>query len=217
MPRGARIVVPGLPHHVIQRGNRRQAIFASDLDRRLYLKYLAQSCQAAGVSCLAWCLMDNHVHLVLVPSSADALRAAMARAHTRYAQWINKSQDVSGHLFQGRFLSYAMDDAHFVVAVRYVENNPVKAGLVAAAEDWRWSSARAHVQGTEDGLTDHRALGDYLHNWRAYLAEGVEASEKDDAIEAALRRGVPQGHSPMIAALQPAVLKRGRPPRQAIN
>lgn len=211
MPRLARIVVPGLPHHVIQRGNRQQALFASDQDRRLYLRYLTESCQAHGVACLAWCLMDNHIHLILTPPAVDALRAAIARTHTKFAQWINRSQGVSGHLFQGRFLSYPMDDAHLIAAVRYVENNPVKAGMVRVAEDWQWSSARAHVVDFDDGLTDRSALARWLPNWRAYLAEGAEAAEKDDAIEHSLRSGAPLGDSPSLAALARPQRARGRP------
>ncbi len=213
MPRTARIVVPDLPHHVIQRGNRRQAIFSSDADRQLYLKYLIAACEAQGVSCLAWCLMDNHIHLILTPPSADALRATMASTHTRYAQWINRSQEQSGHLFQGRFHSYAMDDAYLIAAARYVENNPVKAGLAKQAEDWRWSSARSHVLGRDDGLTKREPLARHLPNWRAYLAEGVGASETDETIEAALLSGRPQGNSAQIKALSSPPRQRGRPPK----
>lgn len=213
MPRSARVVVPGLPHHVIQRGNRRQTIFATDQDRRLYLKYLAVACEAQSVMCLAWCLMDNHVHLILTPPSPDALRATLSSTHTRYAQWINRSLGLSGHLFQGRFHSYAMDDAHLIAAARYVENNPVKAGLVVKAEDWRWSSARAHILGFEDGLTACEPLARFLPNWRAYLAEGAEEAEQVEAIEAALLSGRPQGTSSQIADLQAPAKPRGRPPK----
>jgi putative transposase len=211
MPRSARIIIPGMPHHVIQRGNRKQTIFASDQDRQLYLRYIKAACIRNSVTCLAWCLMGNHVHLILTPPSADALRATMASTHTRYAQWINSSQDLSGHLFQGRFHSYAMDDAHLIAAARYVENNPVKAGLVEFAEDWRWSSARSHIRDIDDGLTDRAALMHHLPNWRAYLARGAEASELDEAIEAALLSGRPQGDSPEIRALALPPKRRGRP------
>jgi putative transposase len=155
--------------------------------------------------------MDNHVHLILIPPSADALRAVMASTHTRYAQWFNRSQGTTGHLFEGRFHSYAMDQAHLIAAARYVENNPVKAGLVARAEDWRWSSARAHVGNVDDGLTDRAALGQHLRNWRAYLELGAEASEMDETIEAALLSGRPQGSSPVIASRVPPPKRRGRP------
>lgn len=150
MPRAARLVVPALPHHVIQRGNRRQTLFFDDDDRRCYLRLLTDACARRGTACLAWCLMDNHVHLILVPRDADGLRAPLASVHTAYSQRVNRRQGLSGHLFQGRFASYAMDDAHLMVAARYIENNPVAAGLVARAEAWPWSSARAHVYGAAD-------------------------------------------------------------------
>jgi putative transposase len=213
MPRRPRTVIPDVPHHVIQRGNRQQPIFFSDADRMRYVEMLAEACVRHATRCIAWCLMDNHVHLVLVPPSADALRAAMSSVHTRYAQRINLGQGLSGHLFQGRFASYAMDEAHLMIAVRYVENNPVKAGMVVHAEDWRWSSARAHVLGRDDGLTDVAALGQHVRNWRAYLRDGVEAADRDEALEAALRSGqplgTPRGWSP--PAVPPR--RRGRPPR----
>ena len=209
MPRRPRIVIPDVPHHVIQRGNRQQPLFFTDCDRRRYRDMVAEACRSHATRCLAWCLMGNHVHLVLVPPAADSLRAILASTHTRYAQRINLGHGLSGHLFQGRFGSYAMDDAHLMVAVRYVENNPVKAGMVAAAEHWPWSSARAHLSGEPDGLTDVAALGRHVGNWRAYLRDGLEAANRDDAVEAALRSGRPLGAPAGWAA--PAPRRRGRP------
>ena len=190
MPRSARIVVPDLAHHVIQRGNRQQAIFYCDDDRRAYVDLLRIYCRKTGTRCLAWCLMDNHVHLVLVPQTADGLRATLAAVHTAYSQRINAAQATSGHLFQGRFLSYPMDDAHLMVAVRYVENNPVKAGLVSQAEQWPWSSARAHIAQKSDGLTDIAAVGQHIANWQAMLSLGLEAA---DQVDHAIRTGLPLG------------------------
>ncbi|MDB5709285.1 MAG: hypothetical protein JWL96_1355 [Sphingomonas bacterium] len=175
MARLARVVIPGVAHHVTQRGNRRQPIFFSDDDRRTYLALLHQGCEKAGVRCLAWCLMDNHVHLILVPEHADGLRAALGEAHRRYTSHVNARQGWSGYLFQGRFASYPMDDAHLMTAVRYVELNPVVAGLVPHAEDWPWSSARSHIAGKRaagDALTDVAALGEHVANWRAMLRHG---------------------------------------------
>ena len=193
MPRAARMVLPGLPHHVVQRGNRRQAIFVDDDDRRAYVRLLAEACRRHGTTCLAWCLMDNHVHLILVPAHEDGLRAPLASAHTAYSQRINSRLGVSGHLFQGRFASYAMDDPHLMVAARYVENNPVAAGLVGRAQDWPWSSARAHVGGTADGLTDLAALAVHVPDWSAMLERGLEAADEAERIERALRSGRPAG------------------------
>lgn len=150
MARLSRIVIPGVAHHVTQRGNRRQPVFFSDDDRRLYLKLVSEGCAAANVRCLAWCLMDNHVHLILVPSTQDSLRAALGEAHRRYTRAVNFREGWRGYLFQGRFASYPMDDAHLMAAVRYVENNPVAAKMAARAESWRWSSARSHIAGRRD-------------------------------------------------------------------
>ena len=131
MARLARIVIPQVAHHVTQRGNRRLPVFFSVDDRRAYLALLAGACAASGTTCLAWCLMDNHVHLILVPQAEDGLRATLAEAHRRTTSRINFREGWRGHLFQARFASYPMDDAHLMVAVRYVENNSVAAGMVA--------------------------------------------------------------------------------------
>ncbi len=201
MPRAARIVLPDCPHHIIQRGNHKQDIFFSDEDCRCYIDLLAKACVKHQVRCLAWCLMSNHIHLILIPATADALRALMASVHTTYSQRVNRAQSFAGHLFQGRFASYPMDEAHLLVAVRYVENNPVKAGLVAAAEEWRWSSAAAHVNRRDDGLTDLAVFQDLAPNWRAMLAEGWEASERDELVETSLRSGLPLGKTEWLNAL----------------
>ena len=198
MPRASRIVIPNAAHHVIQRGNRQQRVFFDDEDRAAYISMLTNGLKRYGTRCLAWCLMDNHIHLILVPQSVDGLRAPLASAHTNYAQFANRKLGVSGHLFQGRFLSYPMDDAHLLVAARYIENNPVKAGMVLHAEDWRWSSARAHIAGHSDGLTDTQQLGEHIANWRAMLVGGLEAS---DQIEAALKTGRPLGTPQWVAQM----------------
>ena len=191
MPRSPRIVVPGVAHHVIQRGNRRQALFFSDDDRRAYLHNLAEGCTRHAVSCLAWCLMGNHVHLILVPPQADALRAVLSAVHTAHSQRINRVQGLTGHVFEGRYKSYPMDDAHMLIAVRYVENNPVAAKMVAQAEDWPWSSARTHLGLAHDGLTDVAALAPHIADWRAMLRDGLEASEQNQRVAAALLSGRP--------------------------
>jgi putative transposase len=190
MPRAARFVVPDVAHHITQRGNRQQPLFFSDDDRMEYISILSASLQQFGTRCLSWCLMDNHVHLMLVPKDLDGLRAPLSRTHTIYAQRINRMQQCSGHLFQGRYASYPMDDRHRMVAARYIENNPVVAGIVQNAEDWRWSSARSHINRVDDGLTDWKEIGQHVADWRAMLQDGLEAS---DGVEQALRNGLPQG------------------------
>jgi len=224
MARLSRIVIPGVPHHVTQRGNRRQPIFFSDEDRLFYLGLLREGCAKARVECLAWCLMDNHVHLILVPADADGLRAALAEAHRRYSSRINAREGWTGYLFQGRFASYPMDDAHLMAAVRYVERNPVAAGLVAHAQDWRWSSARSHVSGRRmagDPLTNVAALGAHVRNWKAMLRHGLEAGDlgpegeaESEAIEARLRTGRPLAAETWIAEQEAALDRKLAPARR---
>lgn len=223
MARLARIVIPGVAHHVTQRGNRRLPVFFSDDDRELYLALLAEAARASGTACLAWCLMDNHVHLILVPEREDGLRATLGEAHRRYTRHVNFREGWRGHLFQGRFASYPMDDAHLMAAVRYVELNPVAARMVARAEDWPWSSARSHLAGkraADDPLTDVAALGRHVRNWRALLRHGLEAAGLDEggeavaeSIEARLRTGRPLAEPEWIVA-QEAASGRALAPRR---
>ncbi|HEX6742475.1 MAG TPA: transposase [Sphingomicrobium sp.] len=224
MARLARVVIPEVPHHVTQRGNRRLPIFFCDEDRTEYLRLVAAACEANGTRCLAWCLMDNHVHLILVPTSAEGLRATLGEAHRQYTRRINFREGWRGYLFQGRFASYAMDEPHLMAAVRYVENNPVAARIVGRAEDWRWSSARSHLAGrrvADDPLTDVAALGRHVRNWRAMLRHGAEFGDADEtgeamarAIEARLRTGRPLGTEDWLERRETALGRRLRPAKR---
>lgn len=167
MARLSRIVIPDVPHHVTQRGNRRLPIFFSDADRAEYLMLVSSAAKAAGTRCFALCLMDNHMHLILTPSAEGGLRATLGEAHRCDTRMINFREGWRGHLFQGRFASYPMDKAHLMAAVRYVENNPVAAKMVERAEDYRWSSARSHIEGersSDDPLTGLEVLRDVAPN-----------------------------------------------------
>ncbi|MDL2207609.1 transposase [Desulfovibrio sp. OttesenSCG-928-M16] len=171
MARLARVVIPGIPHHVTQRGNRRQPVFFSDDDYLAYLDLLTQWSRRAGMAAWAYCLMPNHVHIIAVPERQDSLHGALGETHRRYSCRVNCREGWRGHLWQGRFASYPMDKEHTLRAVRYVELNPVRAGLVQKPEDWRWSSARAHILGVADELVDMRALAEEVIDWEAYLQE----------------------------------------------
>ena len=135
MARLPRIVVPGLPHHVAQRGNRRQKTFFGDEDYAEYRRLLSRSCRACATQVLAYCLMPNHVHLILVPATESGLRDALWEAHRRYTRPINFRQGWRGHLWQERFHSFVMDERHLTAAARYVELNPVRARLCQRPED----------------------------------------------------------------------------------
>ena len=191
----------GVAHHVTQRGNRRQQVFFSDEDYAAYRTLLAEGCRAAGVEVWGYCLMPNHVHLILVPSDEGGLRAALAEAHRRYSRRINFREGWRGYLWQGRFASAPMDETHLLAAARYVELNPVRAGLVAAAQDWPWSSARAHLAGRDDGLAAVRPLLDRVPDWPAFLAGGLGEDERE-AVRAAERTGRPLGSAGFIADLE---------------
>jgi putative transposase len=188
MPRAARLVLPGIPHHVTQRGNRRERVFFSDDDYAFYLSLLRYGCRKSGTAVWAWCLMPNHVHLILVPADEDGLRAALAPAHTRYAMEINRREGWRGHLWQDRFASFPMDEAHLHVCLAYVELNPVRARLVDRPEAWRWSSARAHLGLAGDGLTDVAATRGRIDDWRAFLDAGLDDDDRE-AIRTAERTG----------------------------
>lgn len=152
MARISRIVVPGLPHHVTQRGNHQQDIFLSDDDYRVYRSLMAQSCKRSRVKVWAYCLMPNHVHMIMEPATEDGLALAVGEAHRRYSSYLNARLGQTGHVFQGRFNSRVMDEPHAQAAIRYVALNPVKAGLVKKAEDWPWASTTAALRGEGDQL-----------------------------------------------------------------
>jgi putative transposase len=158
MPRTARFVLPGSPHHVTQRGNRRQPTFLEPSDYSLYRELLAEACRRHGVAIWAYCLMPNHVHLVAVPETAEGLGRALARAHRGYTTRINRRQGWRGYLWQGRFGSFPMDELHLRAAVGYILLNPVRAGLAPAASAWPYSSWAAHSTATPDALVDPAPL-----------------------------------------------------------
>lgn len=220
MPRLARTVIAGLPHHVVQRGNRREDVFFTDADRRTYLSWLRDYADLYEVEILAYCLMTNHVHMIALPATADALNRMLKPLHMRYAQKVNRTHGWAGHLWQGRFYSSALDDAHLWAAVRYVERNPVRAGAVRRAEDHPWSSAAAHCGLRIDPvLTRDPAWRRWVENiddWSAWLAEGDEP-ERIDLLRRHLDRGLPCGSEDFVAGLESATGRslrfrpRGRP------
>jgi putative transposase len=205
MPRVARSVVAGLPHHVTQRGNRREPVFFSDEDRRIYLAWLGKYATKHGMKIVAYCLMPNHVHFVVVPAEEESLQRAFKPLHMRYAQHINRARGWSGHFWQGRFFSSALDEPHFLAAVRYVERNPVRAGMVMKAEDYPWSSAAAHCGLRVDPLlapepSSWRLL-EGIRDWSNWLAEG-EDQPRSDLLRRNADKGLPCGSESFIRSLE---------------
>ncbi len=223
MTRIARYVVRDLPHHVTQRGNRGERVFFSDDDYRLYRDLLREACDKAGVSVWAYCLMPNHVHLILAPTTGDGLARALGKAHRRYSAFVNARLRVTGHLFQSRFGSVVMDEDHLMAAARYVALNPVRARIVERAEDWPWSSVRAHLDGRSDGLVDVAPLLDRAAGRFADLLDGEPEAGKRAALRAAEGTGRPLGSDAFldrVTALtgrNPRPGRRGRPPKARVG
>lgn len=201
MARLARVVIPEIPHHVTQRGNRRETVFFEPADYRAYLEMIGEAAKRADTQVMAYCLMPNHVHLILVPADEDGLRATLADAHRRYTRRVNARNKWTGHLWQGRFGSVAMDEAHLACAVRYVSLNPVRARLVKRARDWEWSSVRAHLAGTGDGIVDVRPVLDRFPDFAALLESG-EDEEAVNRLRQCETTGRPLGSAKWLQALE---------------
>lgn len=211
--RVARIVIPDVPHHVTQRGNNRQDVFVVHDDYRVYLDLLAELAELNRVKIHGYCLMTNHVHLVATPPSAHVLAATVGRTHFRYSQYINRLHGRSGHLWQGRFYSAALDEERFWWALRYVERNPVRARVVRRAWQYPWSSAAAHVGETRgDELIDLRAWRrrSARLDWRAVLCE-PEDELAVHRLRSNTHTGRPLGSDSFVAKLERRLGRRLRP------
>lgn len=197
MVRIARVVVPGYPHHIIQRGNRRQTVFFSDNDKKSYLDFLRIYAEQAGIEIRGYCLMDNHVHLIAVPETEESLAAGLAETHRRYTRMINFREGWRGYLWEGRFKSFPLSQNHLLATLRYIERNPIRAGIVARAEEYKWSSARAHVYSINDPLlSDNFAISD-IKDWRAFISQENDENEANVFIKNA-NTGRPLGDSRFI-------------------
>jgi REP-associated tyrosine transposase len=204
VPRQSRPIFPGVPHHVTQRGNHREPVFFEKGDEEAYLSLLHAYSRRQDVEVTAYCLMPNHVHLVVVPKTTVGLQRALRAVHSQYAQRVNRMRELKGHLWQGRYFSSPLDSNYYVNAVRYVELNPVRAGLVARAQDYRWSSARAHC-----GMRQDLLISDKLHSnvlagvadWSAWLATAV-SDDDQETLRRHSRRNLPCGSTEFIAKLE---------------
>lgn len=212
MFRITRVIATGIPHHVTQRGNRRLTTFFGEEDYNAYIDLMAEWCGKCGVEIWAYCLMPNHVHLIAVPESEDGLRRGIGEAHRRYSRMINFRQDWRGHLWQGRFASFPMDESYLLAAVRYVELNPVRAGLVQDRASWQWSSARAHLAGLDDQLVKVAPLLGMVGDWNLFLSAATD--EEMEKIRRHERSGRPLGSESFVERLESTldrILKSGKP------
>ena len=210
MTRLARVVAPGYPHHITQRGNRRQPTFFEDNDYRLYLRLLSEQCRKADVDIWAYCLMPNHVHLIVVPETEDGLRKGIGETHRQYTRAINNRMEWRGFLWQGRFASFPMDESYLLAAARYVELNPVKAQLVQRPEDYPWSSARFHMNLSGDSVVSGTLLQEMVGDWRSFLMTSSD-ERVQKKIKHASRMGRPLGSNAFVSALETQLGRNRRP------
>jgi putative transposase len=166
----ARVVVPGMPHHITQRGSRRSVVFQDESDRFDYLNLFTESCRQFHLRIVAYCLMTNHVHYIAIPDLSDSIYRVFHRSHGTYSKRFNKKYGFVGHLWQERPYSCVLDEAHFWNGVRYVEQNPVRARMIRDAADYPWSSAAAHCRDQHDSLLDVGTdLKSEIHDWASWL------------------------------------------------
>jgi len=205
MPRIARIVAVGYPHHITQRGNYRQNIFSDDTDRKKYLSFLKDEAKRYQLSILTYSLMTNHVHFIGVPEKEDSMAKVFKYAHMKYSQYYNKKMCVSGHLFQGRFFSSVMDEAHTIACARYIERNAVRAKMVDSPELWEWSSAKTHCGLAENDELGVNKLFDYIGYGQKEWKKFIDLSDTQDEVRRIrenTRKGRPLGTDNFIEKLE---------------
>ncbi|MFZ5832675.1 MAG: transposase [Planctomycetota bacterium] len=215
MARLARLVIPGLPHHVTRRGNRRQQTFFCDEDYAADVELMTEWCREEGVEIWCYCLMPNHIHLIAVPQSEDGLARAIGEAHRRYPRRINFREEWRGYLWQGRFASFVMDEPYLLAAARYIELNPVRADWVADAAGWPWSSASAHLSGRDDRLVRVAPMLAMVGDWRALLDSAIPEEELRELREHG-HTGCPLGSTTFVERLEQTVgrvLRHAKPGR----
>jgi len=213
MPRTARIVVPQMPHHVVQRGNNQQDVFFVKDDRRVYLEILGEQAARFGLTVLGYGLMTNHIHLIVVPEDEESLARGVGRTHFAYTQYINRFHGRSGHLWQNRFYSCGLDESHLWQAMCYVERNPVRAKMVRMPWRYKWSSAAAHVG--ETGPPEWLDMSWWSAEWTAKRWRKAIIRPEDNALVTRLRlnthTGRPLGSDSFLSRLEKRLGRRVRP------
>lgn len=214
MPRQGRIVIPENPHHITQRGNYRQEVFDNEKNYRQYCEWINEYAEKSRVDIIAYCLMSNHVHFIVIPKEENSLATLFNNTHMRYAQYLNRQRKQKGHLWQGRFYSCILDESHLYRAIRYVENNPVKAKIVKEAWKYKWSSAADHSQEREKPVIKLKNLSG-IKDWKEYLKE--EDTEMVKEIRLKTERGLVVGTEKFVKNLEKKLnrslkcLSQGRP------
>ncbi|MCP4653581.1 MAG: transposase [Candidatus Omnitrophica bacterium] len=213
MARIARVVVENYPHHIIQRGNRKQKVFFKKEDYQEYLALLEENAEKNNVDILTYCLMPNHIHLIAVPCKNGNLAQAIGETHRKYTRYINFREEWRGYLWQGRFSSYVLDQKYLLAALRYILLNPVKAKLVSKAYNYQWSSIKQHIDRGENKFIKDKLLQRLINNWKDFLSTESEA-EDVKIFQTHERTGRPLGNRPFLSRVEQILgrdLKRQKP------
>jgi putative transposase len=219
MPRRSRCVLPGVACHITQRGVDRRATFSDDGDRRTYLRLLQENLAESETRLLGFCLMTNHVHLIAVPERQDSLSILLRRVHGRYAQYYNVRAGRTGHLWQNRFFACVLEASHLWTALAYVERNPVRAAMVSLAEDYPWSSARAHLTGEDPGglLDMEWWRREAPPHWRDILNGPRFRTDDEAELRACTYAGRPYGSRTFLSEMSARFGRRWDRPQQTAS
>lgn len=201
----ARVIVPEFPHHIVQRGNRRQEVFLTETDYNEYLRFLNIYSQRFKVDILTYCLMPNHVHLIAVPHKDGSLAQAIGETHRNYTRFINFREKWRGYLWQGRFSSYLLNERYLLAATRYILLNPVKAKMVKKPWDYKWSSIRHHMMADNDSFVKDSLLRKMIGDWKDFLSK-TPGDDDIRLLQLHERTGRPLGDNQFIEKLE-SILK----------
>ena len=219
MARIARVVAPEYPHHIIQRGNRRQKVFFQQDDYDEYLRLLNSYSHRFNIDVLAYCLMPNHIHIIVMPHKGSSLAQAIGETHRNYTRFINFREKWRGYLWQGRFSSYILDERYLLAATRYILLNPVRAGLAKKPWDYKWSSAKHHLRSNNSSLVKDNLLHELIGDWKYFLATAPNNGDIR-LLQLHERTGRPLGDNTFIEKLESLLkvdLKKKRAGRKKKN
>ncbi|MCI5059776.1 MAG: transposase [Alphaproteobacteria bacterium] len=219
MARQARIVIEDTPHHIMQRGNRAEPVFFQKGDYQSYLDIVTGQLDNAKIDLLSYCLLPNQVHLLILPKDASLIARAIGEAHRRYTNLINRKQGWSGHLFQNRFFSYAMDEQHALRASRFIETLPITNGITDKPENYLWSSARSRIKIIDNPLLTNFPSFSSIPDWNNFLSRPMDTGELK-TIQTHLQTGRPRGSDLFLDKIEENIgrpvrpQKRGRKPKK---
>jgi len=217
MARIARVVAPKYPHHIVQRGNRRQQVFFVKEDYELYLRLLKFYSRKFNLKVACYCLMPNHVHIIGIPQQKEGLAQAIGETHRNYTTLINRREKWAGYLWQGRFRSYILDEAYLISATRYILLNPVRASMVRDVSAYEWSSIKVHLGKKKDDLIEDSLLQKHIKDWHSFLSKGLKDS-KIHELKKHERTGRPLGGEKFIERLEQLLhvrLRKQKPGRKS--